>query len=246
MSEPHFFPRVTEETAANCRLDRPVSAPNDRLTTGGGLYKFRGVQPPTPRTRIINATLDLLGQSGLSGAEVKQVAAASASSRGSLLPLFPGGKLELVTVALEEAERGIGQWLREVFHQHMPIAAKIELLFGDAATNVEASGFTKGCPVAAVTLDIDRDSESLRTVCRAVFATWLDIIAAGLGEVPRAKRSEVAELILAALEGALILSRAEATKEPLLRAGRTLGSALTRKFQVASPKRRARSGRRNA
>ena len=73
--------------------------------------------------------------------------------------------------------------------------------FADAAKNVEASGFTKGCPAAAVTLDLDRDSEGLRAVCRAVFTGWQDIIAAGLDEVPKAKRREIAELILATLEG---------------------------------------------
>jgi len=148
----------------------------------------------------------------------------------------------LPPVALEEAERGIGQWFRQVFHQRKAIARKIESLFGDAAKNVEASAFMKGCPVAAVTLDLDRDSERLRDVCRTIFMTWQDIIASGLDEVPKAKRREVAELILAALEGALILARTEATKDPLLRAGKALGGVLTRKFKtdLSRPMRRRR------
>jgi len=204
------------------------------------------MEPPASKTRVIRATLDLLSKSGLAGAGIKQVAAASAVPEGSVSQLFPGGKLELATVALEEAERGIGQWFREVFHQRKSIAGKVELLFTDAARNVEASEFMKGCPVAAVTLDLDRDSESLRAVCRAIFLNWQDIIAAGLGEVPKAKRSEVAELILAALEGALILSRAEGTKNPLLRGGRVLGDALARRFQAVPPRRKAKSHRAHA
>lgn len=199
---------------------------------------------PASKTRIVGATLDLLQRSGLSGVGIKQVAAASASSQSSVSKLFPGGKIELATVALEEAERGIGQWFRKVFHQRKSIAGKVELLFSDAAKNVEASEFMKGCPVAAVTLDLDRDSERLRDVCRTIFMSWQDIIASGLNEVPKAKRGEVAELILAALEGALILARTEATKEPLLRAGRALGNVLARKFQAAASRRRAKRGRR--
>jgi TetR/AcrR family transcriptional repressor of lmrAB and yxaGH operons len=197
------------------------------------------------KTRIIRATLDLLNQSGLSAVGINQVAAASAVPKGSVHRLFPGGKLELATVALEEAEQGIGRWFRGVFHQRKSVAGKVELLFTDAAKNVEASGFTKGCPAAAVTLEIDRDSESLRAVCRTVFTTWQDIIAGGLGEVPKGKRREVAELILATLEGALILSRAAATKDPLLRAGKSLGNILTRKFQASSPRRKTKRGRRH-
>jgi hypothetical protein len=41
---------------------------------------------------------------------------------------------------------------------------------------------------------------------------------------------EVAELILGTLEGALILSRAEATKDALLRSGTILGDMLGRKY----------------
>jgi len=165
------------------------------------------MEPPASKTLVIRATLDLLSKSGLAGAGIKQVAAASAVPEGSVSQLFPGGKLELATVALGEAERGIGQWFREVFHQRKSIAGKVELLFTGAAKNVEASEFMKGCPVAAVTLDLDRDSERLRAVCRTTFLNWQDIIAAGLGEVPKAKRNEVAELILATLEGALRRNR---------------------------------------
>ena len=80
-------------------------------------------------------------------------------------------------------------------------------------------------------------------VWRTVFTSWEDIIAAGLDEVPKAKRREIAELILATLEGALILSRAAATKEPLLRAGRSLGEVLAGK-SGAAPGRGAKRGRR--
>ena len=184
---------------------------------------------------MIRAAMDLLSESGLAAVDVKQVAAASAASQASVQRSFPGGKLELAAAALREAEQGIAQWLHAVFHQRKPIAEKVELLFADAARNVEASGFTKGCAAASVTLDIDRDSEGLHAVCRAVFMTWQDAIATGLGEIPKAERSAAAELILATLEGALILSRAAATKEPLLRAGRSLGALLSGKIRAASP-----------
>ena len=93
-----------------------------------------------------------------------------------------------------------------------------------------------------MTLDLDRDSERLRDVCRTIFTTWQDIIASGLDEVPKAKRREVAELILAILEGALILARTEAKKDPLLRAGKALGSVLAWKFKtdLSRPMRRRR------
>ncbi len=71
---------------------------------------------------------------------------------------------------------------------------------------------------------------------------WQDIIASGLDEVPKAKRREVAEFILTTLEGALILARTGATKDPLPRAAKALGSVLARKFKtdLSGPMRRRR------
>ena len=189
---------------------------------------------PESKIRIIRATLDLLSRSGLSGVGINQVVTASTAPRGSIYHFFPGGKLELAIVALKEAEEGEGEWFRGIFYQRESIAKKVELLFTDAAKLLEASEFMKGCPVAAVALDLDRDSERLRAVCCAIFMTWQDIIAAGLDEVPEAERLEIAELILATLEGALILSRAQVTKDPLLRAGRILADMVSQKYQSVS------------
>jgi TetR/AcrR family transcriptional repressor of lmrAB and yxaGH operons len=193
---------------------------------------------------MVLATLDLLRQSGLSGAGINQVVAASAAPKGSVYHYFPGGKLELTSAALKEAEHRVGQWFREVFHQPAPIATKVVSLFAAAGKSLEGNQFTRGCPVAAVTLDIDPDSEELRGVCHTVFDNWQEIIAAGLDGVPQAERRGVAQLILATLEGALILSRAEATKEPLLRAGDSLAGVLALKFPARSSLKRPKGGRR--
>jgi TetR/AcrR family transcriptional repressor of lmrAB and yxaGH operons len=183
------------------------------------------------KTRIIRAALDLMSQSGLSGVGINQVVKESAAPRGSIYHFFPGGKLELATVALAEAEQSVGQWFRGVFDRREPLAGKVELLFAGAAENVAASGFNKSCPVGAVALDIDADSERMRSVCHRIFTTWRDMIAVGLDEVPEPERPAVAELILATLEGSLILSRSQASKDPLLRAGKNLGNVLARRFR---------------
>jgi TetR/AcrR family transcriptional repressor of lmrAB and yxaGH operons len=217
---------------------------NPVVDTTDAVYTVRRMENSSPKSRMIQAALDLLSQSGLSGLDVKQVAAATGASTASVQRLFPGGKVELAVAALEQAQQGIGQWFRAVFQQRKSIAEKVESLFADAAKNVEASGFTKGCPAAAVTLDIDSDSGQLGAVCRAIFVSWQDIIAMGLQEIPQARRSETAELILATLEGALILSRASATKEPLLSAGRSLGGLLAQKLSPSPSRPPAKRRRR--
>lgn len=200
---------------------------------------------------MILATLDLLRGSGLAGAGINPIVEASGAPKGSVYHFFPAGKAQLVTAALKEAERAVGEGFRNIFDQSAPLSQKVRTLFSVTATRIEASEFTRGCPVAAVTLDIDDESEELRTVCRGVFAKWYEIIAAGLDEVPAAQRGEVAQLILAALEGALILARAGATRDPLLQTGsllaKTLASAVASNSGTGRPSRaRKHSDRRRS
>jgi TetR/AcrR family transcriptional regulator, lmrAB and yxaGH operons repressor len=183
------------------------------------------------KPKMILATLDLLRGSGLSGAGINNIVAASGAPKGSIYHFFPTGKHALVAAALRQAEQVIGQAFRTIFSQSVPVAQKVRTLFDTTAERMQANDFMKGCPVAAVTLDIDVASEDLRALCGAVFGTWRDIIASGLNDVPPSERNNVAQLILAALEGALVLARAQAAPDSLTETGALLATTLTRAFQ---------------
>src|SRR5215469_5941831 len=183
-------------------------------------------ESPT-KAKMILATLDLLRASGLSGAGINNIVEAGGAPKGSVYHFFPAGKHALVTAALREAEQAVGGAFRTIFSQAVPVSQKVRMLFQATAERLEASGFLKGCPVAAVTLDLDESSADLRTVCEAVFRTWREIIAAGLDDVPD-NRHDSAQLILAALEGALVLARAQASRAPLEETGALLATMLSR------------------
>lgn len=192
----------------------------------------------SPRTKLVLAALDLLRRGGLSGAGINQVIDASRAPKGSVYHYFPGGKQQLVIEALREAERTVGEHCSNVFRDKARVAEKVRTLFTKTAAGLEANEFAKGCPVAAVTLDLERESHALRDVCREVFDRWMDVIAHGLDDVPRDERRAVAQLILATLEGGLVLARARGAKAPLLESGNSLATVLEARF----PGRR-RSGR---
>jgi TetR/AcrR family transcriptional repressor of lmrAB and yxaGH operons len=193
------------------------------------------------KIRMVLATLDLLRTAGLTGAALNDIVVASGAPKGSLYHFFPGGKDQLVTAALREAERAVGEGFRAVFNRTVPLSQKVNELFGATASRLAASGFTRGCPVGAVTLDLDGGSEQLQAVCRDIFRAWCTIIESGLAEVPPAKRGRVAQLILATLEGGLILSRARADKAPLRETGAFLAETFDRAF--GRTKQRARATR---
>lgn len=190
----------------------------------------RAVGEISPRAKLVGATLDLLRRGGLSGAGINQVIDASQAPKGSVYHYFPGGKQQLVIEALRAAERGVGESFAAVFGDTAPVAAKVRTLFTKTAAGLEANEYAKGCPVAAVTLDLDRHSRALGDVCGDVFDGWADVIAQGLRDVPPDERRAVAQLILATLEGGLVLARAHAATTPLVDGGEALAAALEARF----------------
>ena len=184
----------------------------------------------SPKTKLVLAALDLLRRGGLSGAGINQVIDASRAPKGSVYHYFPGGKQQLVIEALRAAERTVEENFSNLFHGTARVAEKVRTLFTKTAAGLEANDFAKGCPVAAVTLDLDRESQALGDVCREVFDHWVDAIAQGLDDVPRPERRAVAQLILATLEGGLVLARARGAKAPLLESGNSLATVLEARF----------------
>jgi TetR/AcrR family transcriptional repressor of lmrAB and yxaGH operons len=179
---------------------------------------------------MVTATLALLRSSGLTGAGINQVVQASNAPKGSVYHYFPQGKAQLVAAALAEAERTVAHGISGIFCQPGPASTKVEALFAETGRHVEESRYLEGCPVAAVTLDLDADSGDLRDVCRRVFETWVGAIENGLDEVPKPERRALAEFILSTLEGAVILARTCANLEPLHRASRLIGQMIELRF----------------
>ena len=187
------------------------------------------------------AALDLLRESGLSGAGINSVIAASGAPKGSLYHYFPRGKAELVTTALRYAERDLVEGLRTAFGSDTTVGAKIRAFFRAKAAGMKANGFTRGCPVAAVTVDLDSGAAEIAQVCAGIFDACRDAVAEGLHEVPARERRVVADLILATLEGAMILVRAQASPRPLHDVADALAAALDARFARATTNQRARA-----
>jgi hypothetical protein len=82
---------------------------------------------------------------------------------------------------------------------------------------VLASAGTAGCVVAGVAIDTAAGEEGLILVVRAAFRSWADLLTDQLQAVgvPAERAPAIALAALAAMEGALILCRAEGNVRPL-------------------------------
>src|SRR5205807_7472818 len=88
---------------------------------------------------------------------------------------------------------------------------------------LRSSDYEAGCVIAAATVEGAREP-SVRAAAARAFTDWEQVLAQALRQrgvaTPRAR--SVATLVVAAIEGAVILSRAQRSTEPLLRVTREL------------------------
>lgn len=163
------------------------------------------------RTRLVQTTLRLLQAHGYHGTGLNLILSESGAPRGSLYFHFPGGKEQL---ALEAVRYGIAWATRdlEASLKSAPDPVDGVCAYIDAAARLmRDSNFAFGCPVAPVILDSPESESPLWEACRSAFEQWHGVLAEGLREAgATAERAKtLATLIIASLEGALLMSRSQ-------------------------------------
>lgn len=164
-----------------------------------------------PRERMVRSAAQLIRRKGVSGTGMREIVTEADAPRGSLQHYFPGGKEELVSDALlwmgDVAARRIKRCLSEL-ESRTPSAllASIVDTWRRDLTNEE---FSAGCPLVAAAADTAATSERLRQVLGRAFDGWLEPLSESLVDlgVPVDRSDNLAIVIIAALEGAIILAR---------------------------------------
>jgi TetR/AcrR family transcriptional repressor of lmrAB and yxaGH operons len=177
---------------------------------------------------FITATQETLRRRGYAASGLLDVVARSGAPKGSLYFHFPGGKEELAVAAMERSAAQLGEGMARILDSSDDVDEAIGRLIEALAAGLAESQFADGCPIATVALETAGESEPLRMAARAAFDSWLEILAARLraGGLDGALAERRALLVLAAIEGGLILARVRRDVAPLLLVSaqlRTLG-----------------------
>ena len=92
-----------------------------------------------------------------------------------------------------------------------------------------------GCPVAAIVVDASGDDQ-LRGEARALFDQWRDLVRDALVRfgVQKSTADDDASVLLAAMEGALVMSRAQQDTQPLETVQRFFTTSLERTAKAHS------------
>ena len=168
--------------------------------------------------------MDLFQRQGYHGTGLNELLERSEAPRGSIYHYFPGGKEQIGAEAIARAGGQVAGAVAHLLRTKPSVADAVEALAGLLAAGLEASDFERGCPVATTALEVTPRSEPIRAAVQASFESWLAPLrerleAAGYDPADAAGH---ADLIIAALEGALVLARARRNADVLRNAGRQL------------------------
>ena len=157
------------------------------------------------RADVLPVLGEVFREHGFEGASLSLIGERTGLGKGSLYHFFPGGKEEMAAAVLAE----IDGWFETQVFQPLRAgkdAGAVARMF-DAVEDYFRSG-RRVCLVGALALNESRDLFARQI--KGYFARWNDALAAALVRAgrPRTEAKALAEEILAAIQGGLVLARA--------------------------------------
>jgi AcrR family transcriptional regulator len=180
------------------------------------------------KERILESSGELFRRQGYMGTGVKQILAEAGAPFGSLYHHFPGGKAELGAETVRRSGFLYGLLLGEFAGPEVELAPGIQAFFAGAAATLVETDYADACPIATVALETSSADEDLRQACADVFSAWIEggTERFALAGIPRDRARVLVIQMLAALEGAFVLSRALRSTEPVELAGEASVAAI--------------------
>jgi AcrR family transcriptional regulator len=164
----------------------------------------------TTRERIIEATSRLFMERGYAASGLKEISKAGTAPIGSLYHFFPGGKEELAAETLRTSGVAYQALVEAVLDSAPDLVSGVAACYEGAAEVLRETDYADACPIATVALEVASTNDHLRAVTAEIFESWItaatERFARG-GVIPQQAR-DLAVVLVAALEGGFLLSRA--------------------------------------
>src|SRR4051812_36781207 len=172
------------------------------------------------RKKMVASAALLLREDGLAGTGFRDVVAHSGTPRGSIAHHFPGGKRQMVSEAVRWAG---GLSSRAMRTKASTPTEVVTLVFGLYRRALYDTKFAAGCPIGAVAQEAYDDPE-LREAVKQVFDDWRAVLRESLTRAGRddERAEELADMAIASMQGAIMMSRVDGSSEALDRVERQL------------------------
>ncbi|QKV77932.1 TetR/AcrR family transcriptional regulator [Amycolatopsis sp. Hca4] len=184
------------------------------------------------RQRMLDTAADLFQTQGYHATGLTQLTTAGGAPKGSLYFHFPGGKEQLAAEAVRLSSERTGALFDAILRDAPDPATGIDRAIDALAGVLTESDFQRGCPLATVALDAAPASEPIRRACTDGYESWHVVLGdylAGQG-LSAGRADELATIVLAAIEGGLLLARTRRDLAPLRAVATHLHATLEREL----------------
>lgn len=180
------------------------------------------------RQRLVRAGVALFRRQGPAGTGLAEVCERAGTTKGVLAHHLPGGKAELVAAAVEQNAAEVDALFARLVDERTTVAEALATFF-DGYADLLAADPDLGCPVAAAVVDAGAGGAAARQAAAGAFSGWTDQLATALEAEgrPAGEARDAATTVVATMEGAILLARAQRDPDVLRRTGAWLAAHLT-------------------
>lgn len=184
------------------------------------------------RQTLIHTAMELFAAKGYHSTSVADILRAAGANSGSLYHYFPG-KQDLLLAVLDAYHDGIDdRLLGPAWGEVEDPLDRVFALLGRYRELLITSDFFFGCPIGNIALEIHEPDPAVRERLMANFDAWEAAVARCLEDAApqladSADPESLATLVLALMEGGVMLSRTYRSPEPFDRAVAELRRLLT-------------------
>lgn len=176
------------------------------------------------REDLLAAAVELFRARGYEGVGVAELLERSGAPRGSLYFHFPGGKEQIGAEVIGRVGSEVAKRFRGLHESGVDLDTFIEQVFKAAAKESKERGYLASCPMAAIATGFGTDNPKLAAAVREAFASWEHEvrIAAEARGLSASDAATFASALVAAMEGAFVIAKVQATSKPHINASRAI------------------------
>jgi TetR/AcrR family transcriptional repressor of lmrAB and yxaGH operons len=168
------------------------------------------------KSKMVTAARQLFRERGYHATALSDVWELSGTPRGSVYFHFPGGKTQLAVAVAEAYARDQADQIKAAAEASGSVAELVSAYVTRIRDNFIKSNYLAGCTVAPLVLEGANESDEPAVAGGAAIAAMIETLAAEfvtLG-MTRASGRELAEAVIAGIEGALVTGRAIQSSTP--------------------------------
>lgn len=168
------------------------------------------------REKMVHSAAELQRSAGVNGVGFAEIITHSGAPRGSIYHHFPEGRIQLAVEATTYAAAAMAEDVRALLAAAGDVHEALDAFIALWLDIMQRGDFQTGCAVAAAAMD-SRSAPKLRAAAADGFHLWEELLDEALCMIglTEARAQALSVTILAAIEGAIILSRADGSPDPL-------------------------------